>query len=45
MVGSFRDRCGVGLKFYYEFDIPVWWHARQVIGKDVWILTHHWDVF
>jgi hypothetical protein len=42
---AFRYRCGAWLKFYEKFDVPVWWHTRQVIGKDVWILAHYWNIF
>jgi hypothetical protein len=31
------------LEFYYKLDISVWWHTRQLIRKDVWILTHYWN--
>jgi hypothetical protein len=35
----------VGQEFYDKFNIPVRGHSRQIIWKDVWILTDDRDVF
>jgi hypothetical protein len=44
-VGPFRYWCGTWLKFYDKFDVPVSRHTRQVVRKNVGILTHHWNIF
>jgi hypothetical protein len=31
------------LKFNYKLNIPVWWHARQLLKKDIRILTNYWN--
>jgi hypothetical protein len=31
------------LEFNYKLDISVWWHTRQLVRKDVWILTNYWN--
>jgi hypothetical protein len=31
------------LKFNHELNIPVWWHARKLIGKDIGILANYWN--
>jgi hypothetical protein len=28
---------------HYKLNISVWWHTRQLIRKDVRILTHYWN--
>jgi hypothetical protein len=29
------------LELNNEFDIPIWWHSRQIIWKDIRILTDY----
>jgi hypothetical protein len=43
MVRSFGNGCSARLEFSHKLDILVWWHARQLIGKDVGILTNYWN--
>jgi hypothetical protein len=31
------------LEFDHKLDISVWWHTRQLIRKDIRILTHYWN--
>jgi hypothetical protein len=31
------------LEFNHKLDISVWWYARQLIGKDIEILTNYWN--
>jgi hypothetical protein len=38
-MGAVRTR----LEFDYKLDISVWWHTRQLIRKDIWILAHYWN--
>jgi hypothetical protein len=33
------------LKFNNELDISVWWHPRQVVWKDIGILTDYRNIF
>jgi hypothetical protein len=39
----FGNGCGTRLEFDHKLDISVWWHARQLIRKDIRILTHYWN--
>jgi hypothetical protein len=36
--------CRSRLQLDGEFNIPVWWHSRQFIRKDICILTDHWNL-
>jgi hypothetical protein len=33
------------LKFNNELDVSIWWHSRQVIWKDIGILTDYRNIF
>jgi hypothetical protein len=33
------------LKFDNELDVSVWWHSRQVIWKDIGVLTDYRNIF
>jgi hypothetical protein len=33
------------LKFNDELDVSVWWHSRQVVWKDIGILTDYRNIF
>jgi hypothetical protein len=41
MVRSFGNEGSARVEFNHKLDIPVWWHARQFIGKDIWIFTDY----
>jgi hypothetical protein len=43
MVRALGNGCGTRLEFNHKLDIPVWWHARQFIGKDTRIFTNYWN--
>jgi hypothetical protein len=32
------------LEFYDELDTSVWRHSRQIVWKNIWILTNDWNI-